>query len=154
MKPYIKEIPDKELIDKITELCGSFHIGSLEFDAGDILYELDPTAFNCWKSEEDTIWICSECETEYNSESDAEECCRKEAIDFIGFNVSELSEEEQELVNSFEEISICDKCGLITQDIDILDLELIDENDNNKIALSKQGYCKVCEKCLYNKKGN
>ena len=42
---------NKEFREYITELYGTFSIGGVEFDAGDILYKLDCIAFQVAKNE-------------------------------------------------------------------------------------------------------
>lgn len=78
MKAELKERTDEELEEEITEMFGTFTIGCCEFDAGRILHELDPIAFNCSVADMPDVWECSECGTEYDNEAEAEECCQED----------------------------------------------------------------------------
>ena len=97
------EITEAEYNDMITELYGSFKIGDLEFDAGDILEELDPIAFRVGKSDYEAElpvkYECGECKEEYEDRDEAENCCKE--------TCSECGElfEPEELTGG-----ICDTC--------------------------------------------
>ena len=78
MNARLKEIDEDEFEQQITELYGTFKMGYLEFDAGRIMRELDPTAFRVAMSDEPDIWVCDTCDAEYSSEEEAEECCKDE----------------------------------------------------------------------------
>jgi hypothetical protein len=42
------------------------------------LHELDPIAFNVAMSDLPDTWICDSCDSEYDTEEEAEECCKDE----------------------------------------------------------------------------
>ncbi len=67
------EITDEEYIEELNEIYGEVEICGMTFDAGRALKELDPTAFDCGKSDL-MKWECSECGAVYDEEDDAEEC--------------------------------------------------------------------------------
>lgn len=80
-----KEISDSDYRDYLNETFGDVEICGMTFNSGRALEELDPTAFRCGKVDfEDTIedvWECSECNTEFKWEEDAEECCPPEMVE-------------------------------------------------------------------------
>lgn len=78
MNAKLKEIDENEFEQEITEQYGTFSVGNLEFNAGRIMRELDPTAFRCAIADEPETWICDECDSEHETENEAEECCKKE----------------------------------------------------------------------------
>ncbi len=78
MNAKLKEIDEDQFEQEITEQYGTFTVGNLEFDAGAILRELDPTAFRCAIADEPETWLCGECNEEYETEEDANECCKEE----------------------------------------------------------------------------
>lgn len=76
MDAQLKEYTDDEVEEFLTEVAGTFKIGCLEFDAGRVVKELDPIAFNCTRNDDmPNIWICSECDSEHEDEDVANECC-------------------------------------------------------------------------------
>ena len=82
-QPVDREITDNEYKDVLDELYPELNIGDLTFYPGNVLKEMDPTAFDIGKSEyEDELdteeWECSECHSIFDSEDEAEECCEDE----------------------------------------------------------------------------
>lgn len=77
MKAKQIELTEEQYEQMITDIYGTFKIGCCEFDAGRILKELDPIAFNVGMSDEPEKWECGECNKEYETEEDAEECCKE-----------------------------------------------------------------------------
>lgn len=79
-----KEISDSDYRDILDDLYGTVEVCGMTMDSGRVLEEMDPTAFRCGKADyEDGIedvWTCSECDTEYKWEDDAEECCTPEPV--------------------------------------------------------------------------
>lgn len=81
MNAYLKEqeISESKYEDILDDIYGEIEICGLTYSSGRALRELDPVAFRCGKNDYESsleeIWICGECETEYNYEGDAEECC-------------------------------------------------------------------------------
>ena len=57
-----KEWTDDEFEEYLTDLYGTVKIGNLEFDAGRILRELDPIAFNCSMSDMEQEEDCPVCD--------------------------------------------------------------------------------------------
>lgn len=78
MNAKLKEIDENEFEEQITEIYGTFKMGSLEFDAGRIMRELDPTAFRVAIADEPETWVCDECDDEHETKSEAEECCKED----------------------------------------------------------------------------
>lgn len=74
------EMTDEEYRDMLDEIYGEVEVCGMTFSSGRVLEELDPTAFRCGKgdyeSEQPSKWQCGTCDTEYNEEEDAEECCK------------------------------------------------------------------------------
>ena len=78
MNAYLKEMTEEEYEEQLNEIYGEVEICGMTFDSGRVLKELDPIAFNCGMSDvssEYDKWICGECEEEYDTEEEAEECC-------------------------------------------------------------------------------
>lgn len=75
-----KEISEKAYIEVLNDIYGTVEICGTTFDSGYVLKELDPIAFRCGKVDyEDTlgdIWLCGECNEEFNWEDEADECCK------------------------------------------------------------------------------
>lgn len=85
MNAYIKDKSEQvderdydEWLDEIYEpyeICGTFY-------ASDVLKNCDPIMYETGKSDYanglDDVWVCSECDAEYESEYDAEDCCKAE----------------------------------------------------------------------------
>lgn len=78
MNAKLKEIEESEYADRLTDIYGTVSICGMTFDAGYALQELDPVAFRCYMADEPEVWICDECDTEYETEEEAEECCKDE----------------------------------------------------------------------------
>jgi len=87
MKAYQKEteISESEYEDVLNELYDPVTICGMEYEQGTALKELDPVAFRCGKSDyesvldsDNPVWVCAECDTEFGSEEEAEECCNTE----------------------------------------------------------------------------
>lgn len=83
MNAYLNErMIDEEVEDMLTESFGTIQIGYLTFDAGRILRELDPIAFNCCRDAIGDRWVCGKCGKEYEDDEDsAETCCKEEGTD-------------------------------------------------------------------------
>ena len=81
MNAYEKELDDKDFCNILNEIYGKVEICGMEFYQGDALSELDPVAFDCMMANEPPIWVCGECESEFENESEAEECCREDNED-------------------------------------------------------------------------
>jgi len=67
--------------EMINESVGPVHIWNVTFDPADILYELDPIAYNVGYSDYQdsySIWECEKCNEEYDDEDDANNCCEEE----------------------------------------------------------------------------
>lgn len=78
MDAQLKEYTEDEVEGFITEWCEPCVVGELIFDAGRVLRELDPIAFRCSFADMPEIWVCGNCDTEYNTEDEANECCNDE----------------------------------------------------------------------------
>lgn len=81
MEAYEKEIDwDEDEYEKLlNDYYGSVSIcGMSHFEQGTMLREVDPTAFDTFMADHQPkklIWVCSECDSEYEDEDEAEECC-------------------------------------------------------------------------------
>jgi len=87
MKAYQKEteLSASEYEDVLNELYEPVTICGMDYEQGTALKELDPVAFRCGKADyesdldsDNPTWICGECDTEFDSEEEAEECCNTE----------------------------------------------------------------------------
>ena len=72
-----KEFGDSEIDDLIDEMYPAVRICGIEFLTSDILRELDPIAYSMFMDSYE-VWECGECGAEYDSEAEAEECCKEE----------------------------------------------------------------------------
>ena len=82
MNAQPEEMSEDAYEDLLTELCGTLKVGSLEFDAGRVVRELDPTAFQCGMADaEPEGWRCGECYQWHQEEDDAEACCQPEEVE-------------------------------------------------------------------------
>lgn len=79
MPAQLKEISEKEFEDKLNEIHGTVEICGITYAAGYALRQVDETAFRCSMSDLPEVWECSECNTEYEDELDAESCCKPES---------------------------------------------------------------------------
>ena len=75
-----KELDEKEYEKMLDEVYGEIEIGNLTFSAGRIIRKLDKTAFDCGMADYadslPDVWICGECESKFDDEKKAEECCK------------------------------------------------------------------------------
>jgi hypothetical protein len=78
MNATLKEWTDQEVRDMLDEIYPQVEIGDLTFAASRIVEMLDPTAFRCTTADMADVWICGECNKEYDEKDDAEECCKEE----------------------------------------------------------------------------
>jgi len=76
MNAELIELTKNEYEENLTEMFDSIIIGYLTFNAGKIVRELDPIAFEQGMSEEPERWGCTECNNIYDNEDEAEECCK------------------------------------------------------------------------------
>lgn len=85
MKATLKEYSEEEYDDFLDEIYGDkdwcIEICWLKYRACKALYEVDTIAYNVWFSDweswQDEIWVCSECDSEFDSEDEANECCEQ-----------------------------------------------------------------------------
>ena len=76
MANQIEKYTDDEFEDYLNEIYGEVTIAGIKIDAGRILREMDPIAFDCAKNERDEfVWECEDCGEVYDTEEEAEECC-------------------------------------------------------------------------------
>ena len=71
-----KEITEEEYEDYVTEVYGDIDVCGYSYPAGQVLREIDPTAFRCGIADMPEVWICGECGEEYETEDEANECCQ------------------------------------------------------------------------------
>ena len=77
MKAYLKEVSEDDYEAELDDIYGDVEICGMIFSSGRALRELDPIAFNCGISDKPDIWICGECNSEYETEDEAEERCKE-----------------------------------------------------------------------------
>ena len=105
MKAYEKplELTDDEYKDVLNDIYPDVTICGMEYSQGDILAEIDPVAFRCGKNDYEVrndsgVWVCGTCESEYDSEGEAEECCKVdrlcELLESLGYKGTDASTEE------------------------------------------------------------
>ena len=78
MPAELIELTEEEFEEILNETYGTVEICGQTRDAGTVLKEIDPTAFNCGMADEPEQWKCTECNSIYDSEEEAEECCKEE----------------------------------------------------------------------------
>jgi hypothetical protein len=87
MKAYQKEteLTDREFEDILDELYPDVNICGMKFSPGHALRMLDEVAFDQARNDytdsfdqDNPVWICEKCESEFDNEDDAEECCKEE----------------------------------------------------------------------------
>ena len=85
MNAYRKELDydEDEIIEMLDEIYGDVEICGMTYSSGQALLELDPIAFRQAKLEiedsnerDNPVWVCSVCDSEFENEDDAEECCK------------------------------------------------------------------------------
>jgi len=76
------ELDEDEVIEQLNEIYGEVDVCEIKFDAGYLLKEVDPIAFHQAQLDiEDGMehkWECGNCGEQYDTESEAEECCQEE----------------------------------------------------------------------------
>lgn len=81
MKAYQKEWLEEEIENKLNKKFGIIEICGLPYPSGSVLREISPTMFAKFVINLPTLWVCSECQLEYQIESDAECCCQAECFE-------------------------------------------------------------------------
>lgn len=87
MNAYEKdlELTDDEYKEILNDTHPDVTICGMVYSQGDILAEIDPVAFRCGKNDyegcnESKVWACGKCESEYDNEDEAEECCKVDIL--------------------------------------------------------------------------
>jgi hypothetical protein len=78
---YLKEMTEDEYEAHLNDVYGTVNVCGYEHDAGTLLKEVDPIAFRVGLSDcesAQSVYICSNCEAEHDTEEDADECCADE----------------------------------------------------------------------------
>lgn len=80
MNVYEKEKSENDYEQYLNDAFGTVEICGMTFDQGTALKELDPTAFRCGMSDEPIIYVCGECNREFQEDEQdkAEECCKED----------------------------------------------------------------------------
>jgi hypothetical protein len=73
-----KEYSEDDFEEMLNDMFPEAEVCGYTFPAGYALKELDPTAFRCAMADQPVVYICSECEAEYDDEDEAERCCQPE----------------------------------------------------------------------------
>ena len=81
MKAYEIEKDEKEFEEYLNDCYPSVNICGIEMDQGTILKKCDPIAFRCALSYEPIKYGCSECDSEYDDEDEANDCCNNEVVE-------------------------------------------------------------------------
>ncbi|MFA5307544.1 MAG: hypothetical protein WC365_08905 [Candidatus Babeliales bacterium] len=78
-----QELTEEEYDDQLNDIYGEIDVCGYKWPASFVLHEVDPTAYNCGKNDFegnlDPKWQCSECEEVFDTEEEAEECCKPES---------------------------------------------------------------------------
>jgi hypothetical protein len=73
------EMSDDDYEEMLDDIYGEVSVCGYKYGSGQLLKEIDPTAFRCGKSDEESnhgdMWECSECNEQYEDETEANECC-------------------------------------------------------------------------------
>lgn len=77
-KAIQKELTEEEYEEKLDDIYGTVEVCGMTFGSGRALKELDPIAFRTGMNDEPEVWVCSKCESEYETEEEARECCEEE----------------------------------------------------------------------------
>jgi hypothetical protein len=73
------ELTEEEFEDYLNEVYGDVDICGISYPAGNVLKQVDETAFDVAYADHDTErWKCGECGAEYDNEEGAEDCCSEE----------------------------------------------------------------------------
>jgi hypothetical protein len=74
------ELDEDEAIDQLNEIYGEVDVCGIKYDAGYLLKEVDPIAFEQARGDlEDSMehkWECGNCGEQYDSEDEAGDCCQ------------------------------------------------------------------------------
>ena len=74
----LKEWDDDAVENYLDETFEEVDICGMKYSAGRALKELDPTAFRCARADMPEKWVCTVCDSVYETEDEAEACCEKE----------------------------------------------------------------------------
>ena len=81
MKATLKEYSEEEYDEMLDDVYGKVSIAWYDWFTSVALYKLDPIAYNCWYSDwescQEEIRICGECDSEHETEAEANECCQE-----------------------------------------------------------------------------
>jgi len=84
MKAQQKKYDEQEIEQAYKDMLDEAMDGQYLVDtygAARILKEIDPTDYNVrlsdYESKYGEVWICGECDEEYENEEDAEACCKE-----------------------------------------------------------------------------
>ncbi len=71
------EKDEEDFIESLNDIYGMINICGYEYEAGRILREIDPIAFQCGLSDQPLQYQCGECNKIYEEDDQdaAEECC-------------------------------------------------------------------------------
>jgi hypothetical protein len=76
-----KYYTDEEYIEILNDIYGTVKVCGMTYDAGNLLQEIDPTAFRCGNNDyfdSTPRYECGECQAEFDNQDDAEECCKED----------------------------------------------------------------------------
>ena len=78
-----RELTEDEFEEALDDIYGDVEIAGHKYSTGQTLREIDPIAFRCGLADygdslETEEWVCGECESVYDNEDDAEECCQED----------------------------------------------------------------------------
>jgi hypothetical protein len=76
------ELDEDEVIEQLDEIYGEVDICGMKYSSGQALKELDPIAFHQSKldleNNMDIRWECGNCGEQFETEDEAEDCCKLE----------------------------------------------------------------------------
>jgi hypothetical protein len=103
MNAYEKEYTEEDFAEYLDEIYEPIEFAGMTIHASD-MRTIDPIMFRCGIAEMPIVWCCEECDTEYEEEDDANECCQPE----------------------------CPHCGTGYQDLNSAQLCCIDEDEEEE----------------------
>lgn len=69
---------EAEYEEILNDSYGDVSVCGITYPAGTTWKEIDPTAFRCALADQPSRWKCSDCKEIYDSEEEAEDCCKED----------------------------------------------------------------------------
>ena len=77
MNIHEKEKDENKFEEQLNTNYPEVKIFGMIYNAGYVLKKLDPIAFRCAMADEPIIYVCGECQAEFEDNFEAEECCKE-----------------------------------------------------------------------------